>query len=77
MSDRTPSFLFVCVENAGSQMAEALADRLGMRAASAGTLPSKSVNPVVVQEMKEKGIVISSNKPKMLCPRPWSRSQMR
>lgn len=67
MPDRSPSFLFVCVENAGrSQMAEAYAKRLGMRASSAGTRPPASVNPVVVQAMKEKGIDISSNTPKML-----------
>ena len=47
-------------------MAEAYAKRLGMRASSAGTRPPASVNPVVVQAMKEKGIDISSNTPKML-----------
>jgi len=61
------SFLFVCVHNAGrSQIAEAFAKKRGLKAASAGTQPSSSVNPVVVQAMKEKGIDISSNKPKML-----------
>jgi arsenate reductase len=61
------SFLFVCVHNAGrSQIAEAFARKRGLRAASAGTQPSSSVNPMVVQAMKEKGIDISSNKPKML-----------
>jgi arsenate reductase len=61
------SFLFVCVHNAGrSQIAEAFARRRGLKADSAGTQPSTSVNPVVVQAMKEKGIDISSNKPKML-----------
>lgn len=61
------SFLFVCVHNAGrSQMAEAFARRRGLTAASAGTMPSSSVNPLVVQAMNEKGIDISSNVPKML-----------
>jgi len=61
--------LFVCVENAGrSQMAEAFANRLGIPASSAGTVPSTEVNPVVVQAMKEKDIDISSAKPKMLSP---------
>lgn len=61
------SFLFVCVHNAGrSQMAEAFAKRRGLKAASAGTLPASTVNPVVVQVMKEKGIDISSNAPKLL-----------
>jgi len=59
--------LFVCVGNAGrSQMAEAFADRHGLNASSAGTVPSAKVNPVVVEAMKEKGIDLSSNKPKML-----------
>jgi len=62
-----PSFLFVCVHNAGrSQMAEAFARRRGLNAASAGTMPSASVNPVVVQAMKEKGIDVSKGVPKLL-----------
>jgi protein-tyrosine-phosphatase len=60
-------FLFVCVENAGrSQMAEAFAKRYGMDASSAGTVPSSEVNPVVAQAMREKGIDISSARPRML-----------
>ena len=60
-------FLFVCVHNAGrSQMAAAFATKRGLNAESAGTMPSSSVNPVVVQAMKEKGIDISSNLPKLL-----------
>jgi arsenate reductase (thioredoxin) len=63
------SYLFVCVHNAGrSQMAEAFAKRRGLKAASAGTVPASSVNPVVVQAMDEKGIDISSNTPKLLTP---------
>lgn len=62
--------LFVCVENAGrSQMAEAFAKRYGgskVEAMSAGTMPSSEVNPVVVQVMKEKGIDVSKNKPKLI-----------
>lgn len=62
--------LFVCVENAGrSQMAEEFARHYGkgvVKASSAGTKPSKEVNPVVIQAMKEKGIDISRNKPKLL-----------
>jgi arsenate reductase (thioredoxin) len=62
--------LFVCVENAGrSQMAEAFARKHGLAAESAGTMPAKQVNPVVVQAMKEKGIELSSNSPKLLTPR--------
>ncbi|MCW3994625.1 MAG: arsenate reductase ArsC [Candidatus Bathyarchaeota archaeon] len=62
--------LFVCVENAGrSQMAEAFANYHGkgkLLASSAGNKPADKVNPVVVEAMKEKGIDISTNKPKML-----------
>ena len=62
--------LFVCVENAGrSQMAEAFASKHGKNkiiASSAGNKPADKINPVVVQAMKEKGIDISTNKPKLL-----------
>ncbi len=61
------NYLFVCVENAGrSKMAEAFAKKLGMNAQSAGTLPSVSVNPVVMEAMREKGIDMSDSKPTML-----------
>jgi protein-tyrosine-phosphatase len=62
--------LFVCVENAGrSQMAEAFAKYYGkdkVEAISAGTMPSTEVNPIVVQVMREKGINVSENKPKLV-----------
>ncbi len=62
--------LFVCVENAGrSQMAEAFANYYGkgkIAASSAGIMLADKVNPVVVEAMKEKGIDISMNKPKLL-----------
>jgi len=62
--------LFVCVENAGrSQMAEAFANHYGkgkLFASSAGVMFADKVNPVVVEVMKEKGIDISMNKPKLL-----------
>jgi arsenate reductase len=62
--------LFVCVENAGrSQMAEAFAKKYGKDnfvVSSAGNKPAKEVNPVVVEAMREAGIDISMNKPKML-----------
>ncbi|MHB8561174.1 MAG: arsenate-mycothiol transferase ArsC [Thermoplasmataceae archaeon] len=61
------NYLFVCVENAGrSKMAEAFAKKIGMNAQSAGTLPSVSVNPVVMEAMREKGIDMSVSKPTML-----------
>jgi protein-tyrosine-phosphatase len=62
--------LFVCVENAGrGQMAEAFAKAYGnarIEATSAGTMPVKEVNPVAVQVMREKGIDLSPNKPKLI-----------
>ncbi len=62
--------LFVCVENAGrSQMAEAFAKKYGedkFIVSSAGNKPAESVNPTVVEVMKEKGIDLSPNKPKLI-----------
>ncbi len=62
--------LFVCVENAGrSQMAEAFAKEYGkgvIVASSAGNKPADNINPLVVEAMKEKGIDISKNKPKLI-----------
>ena len=62
--------LFVCVENAGrSQMAEGFANHYGkgkVVASSAGVMLADRINPVVVEAMKEKGIDISKNKPKLL-----------
>ena len=68
--ETTKKILFVCVENAGrSQMAEAFAKAYGtirIEAASAGTMPSNEVNPIVVRVMQEKGIDLSVNKPKLI-----------
>lgn len=62
--------LFVCVHNAGrSQMAEALFNQMAKGKAkgfSAGTQPAGKVNPVVVEAMREVGIDISRQKPKLL-----------
>jgi protein-tyrosine-phosphatase len=59
--------LFVCVENAGrSQMAQAFAEKIGLKASSAGTVPSSHVNPVVAEAMRERGIDLSRKTPKML-----------
>jgi arsenate reductase (thioredoxin) len=64
------TFLFVCVHNSGrSQMAEAFFNKLAGGKAlgiSAGTQPANEVNPSVVEVMREAGINISGNKPKML-----------
>ena len=65
-----PSVLFVCVHNAGrSQMGAAFlthlaGDRVEVR--SAGSAPAASVNPAVVEAMKEVGIDISAQTPKVL-----------
>jgi len=62
--------LFVCVENVGrSQMAEAFAKAYGkgkLEAQSAGTMPAGEVNPRVAQVMREKGIDLAANKPKLV-----------
>ncbi len=62
--------LFICVHNSGrSQMAEAFFNQMAQgraRAISAGSQPADSVNPTVVKAMREKGIDISRNKPKLL-----------
>jgi len=62
--------IFVCIHNSGrSQMAEAFFNRMAKGKAlalSAGTQPADKVNPVVVAVMREMGIDISDNRPKML-----------
>ena len=67
---KKPSVLFVCVHNAGrSQMAAAFlthlaGDRVEVR--SAGSAPADTVNPAVVEAMKNRGIDISAETPKIL-----------
>ena len=59
--------LFVCVQNAGrSQIAQALYERRGGTARSAGTKPAHSVHPEVVDTMREMGIDVSTRKPREL-----------
>ena len=66
----TKKILFVCVENAGrSQMAEGFFRKLGpseFLPVSAGTKPAGEVNPLAIQVMKEVGIDITDQKPKIL-----------
>ncbi|GAA2499621.1 arsenate reductase ArsC [Streptomyces gobitricini] len=65
-----PSVLFVCVHNAGrSQMAAAwlthlAGDRVEVR--SAGSAPADRVNPAAVEAMREVGIDMSAETPKIL-----------
>ena len=65
-----PSVLFVCVHNAGrSQMAAAYLTALSngaIEVRSAGSAPAESVNPAVVEVLKEDGIDIATEVPKVL-----------
>ena len=65
-----PSVLFVCVHNAGrSQMAAAFLTHLAgdkVEVRSAGSAPADSINPAVVESLKEVGIDISHEQPKVL-----------
>ena len=69
MSDR-PSVLFVCVHNAGrSQMAAGWLRHLGgdaVEVRSAGSAPAERVNPAAVEAMREVGIDITDQTPKLL-----------
>jgi protein-tyrosine-phosphatase len=62
--------LFVCVENARrSQMAQGFAEALGqgkVEVYSAGSRPSQQIDPMIIEVMKEKGIDLSSKRPKSL-----------
>ena len=70
--------LFVCVHNSGrSQMAEAFARHLSggrLKAESAGTEPTPALNPVVVEAMRERGIDITGQRPKLLTPEMAERA---
>jgi len=64
------TILFVCVHNAGrSQMAAGFMQNLGkdkVNVLSAGSMPKDQINPMAVEVMKEVGIDISNNQPKIL-----------
>ena len=70
MTDQKPSVLFVCVHNAGrSQMAAGYlrhlaGDRVEVR--SAGSMPADQINPIAVEAMREEGIDITAEAPKVL-----------
>jgi arsenate reductase len=65
-----PSVLFVCVHNAGrSQMAAGWLTRLAgdrVEVRSAGSVPANQINPVAVDAMREVGIDITAEQPKLL-----------
>ena len=69
MTER-PTVLFLCVHNAGrSQMAAGYlqhlaGDRIDVR--SAGSEPKDQINPIAVEAMREEGIDITDNTPKLL-----------
>jgi arsenate reductase (thioredoxin) len=65
-----PTVLFVCVHNAGrSQMAAGYLHHLAgdrIDVLSAGSEPADQVNPVAVEAMREEGIDVTSERPKIL-----------
>ena len=65
-----PEVLYVCVHNAGrSQMAAAWTRVLGgegVRVRSAGSMPGEHVHPVVVEAMREAGIDLARELPRLL-----------
>jgi arsenate reductase len=59
--------LFVCVENAGrSQIAQALYERRGGEARSAGSQPAVELHEAVVEALEEVGIDVSRRVPRAL-----------
>jgi len=70
---KSQTILYVCVHNSGrSQMAEAMTNTLAkqmnlpVRALSAGTVVGKSLNPIAVEVMREFGISMESQSPKIV-----------
>jgi arsenate reductase len=60
-----PRAYFVCIGNAGrSQMAQALYERLGGEARSAGSRPEHEVHPEVAEVMQELGVDLSGRRPR-------------
>ncbi len=69
MTDK-PSVLFVCVHNAGrSQMAAGWLRHLAgdaVEVRSAGSAPAETINPAAVEAMREVGIDITGQTPRLL-----------
>jgi len=60
-----PRAYFVCIGNAGrSQMAQALYERLGGEARSAGSHPENELHPEVIEVMRELGVDLSDRRPR-------------
>ena len=69
--------LFVCEKNSGtSQMAQAFAEKRGIKASSAGRHPTATLDPIMVQAMKESNIDISRSKPRSLTPQIISQATL-
>lgn len=70
MTQSIPTVLLVCVHNAGrSQMAAAFLARIAegrVEVRSAGSEPADQLNPAVVEAMREVGIDIAAERPKLL-----------
>ncbi len=70
MTPKPPTVLFVCVHNAGrSQMAAGFLKQLAgarVEVLSAGSEPADKVNPVAVEAMREVGVDIATEQPKLL-----------
>jgi len=70
VSYHRPEVLFLCVHNAGrSQMAAAFARQIGAGRVivySAGSAPGETLNPAVVEVMRERGIDITGERPQKL-----------
>ena len=70
MNKRKSKIVFICVENARrSQMAQGFAESLGkgkLEVYSGGSHPSSQIDPLVIEVMKEKGIDLSTKRPKGL-----------
>ncbi|MFN2562700.1 MAG: arsenate reductase ArsC [Jatrophihabitans sp.] len=75
-----PTVLFVCVHNAGrSQMAAGWLKQLAgdtVQIWSAGSEPADHINPVAVEAMREVGIDISAETPKILTTDSVSRADV-
>jgi arsenate reductase (thioredoxin) len=74
MDGKKVKLLFVCIENARrSQMAAGFAEAYGedrVVVYSAGSRPGSAIDPMITQVMEEKGIDLSSRRPKALADLP-------
>ncbi len=70
MSKESKKILFVCIQNASrSQMAQGFAEAFGkgrVEVYSAGSRPATHINPLAIEDMKEKDIDLSVRRPKGL-----------